>query len=141
MNRLKEKMTIGRTAKQAGVTIDAIRFYERRGLLPRPTRSANGYRIYSEQTIDRLHFVRRAKDLGFKLDEIASLLALQDEGGAKAQVKKLTTEKLAKVEQKISDLQRMRDTLRALNNQCSGSGSIRNCPIIETLTSTNDPRA
>ena len=90
---------------------------------------------------DRLEFVRRAKKLGFTLDEIASLLTLQDEGGSKAEVKKLTREKLIKIEHKISDLQRMRAMLRVLNKQCSGSGSIRNCPIIETLTSTNDPLA
>ena len=141
MSTQNRKLTIGITAKQAGVTTDTIRFYERRGLLPSPTRTANGYRIYTADTIDRLEFVRRAKKLGFTLDEIASLLTLQDEGGSKAEVKKLSREKLIKIEHKISDLQRMRAMLRVLNKQCSGSGSIRNCPIIETLTSTNDPLA
>ncbi len=141
MSTQNRKLTIGITAKQAGVTIDTIRFYERRGLLPSPTRTANGYRIYTADTIDRLEFVRRAKKLGFTLDEIASLLTLQDEGGSKAEVKKLSREKLIKIEHKISDLQRMQAMLRVLNKQCSGSGSIRNCPIIETLTSTNDPLA
>ena len=141
MSTQNRKLTIGITAKQAGVTIDTIRFYERRGLLPSPTRTANGYRIYTADTIDRLEFVRRAKKLGFTLDEIASLLTLQDEGGSKAEVKKPSREKLIKIEHKISDLQRMQAMLRVLNKQCSGSGSIRNCPIIETLTSTNDPLA
>jgi Hg(II)-responsive transcriptional regulator len=127
--------TIGRAAKQASVTIDTIRFYERRGLLPEAHRTPVGYRLYSLETIARLHFIRRAKGLGFTLDEIGSLLKLQDSGGPKAEVKALTGRKLEKIEIKIADLQRMRDTLRKLNAQCSGTGSISSCPIIESLSS------
>ena len=132
-------LTIGRAAKQADVTIDTIRFYERRGLLPMPQRTANGYRLYPPETVSRLHFIRRAKGLGFTLDEIRALLKLQDVGGAKADVKALTEHKLEQIEIKITDLQLMRDALRKLNTQCSGTGSVSSCPIIETLSINSSP--
>ncbi|MCP4002193.1 MAG: MerR family DNA-binding protein [Gammaproteobacteria bacterium] len=134
-------LTIGRTAKQAGVTIDTIRFYEHRGLLPMPQRTANGYRLYPPETVSRLHFIRRAKGLGFTLDEIHTLLKLQDMGGAKADVKALTEHKLKQIEIKITDLQLMQDALRKLNTQCSGTGNVSNCPIIETLTVNSLPNS
>ena len=87
MNDKTEKLTIGRVASQAGVGIDTVRFYERRGLLPEPERTASGYRIYTVETIDRLNFIRRAKDLGFSLEEISTLLDLQESGGSKAEVR------------------------------------------------------
>ena len=132
-------LTIGRAAKQADVTIDTIRFYERRDLLPKPQRTANGYRLYPPETVSRLHFIRRAKGLGFTLDEIRALLKLQDVGGAKADVKALTEHKLEQIEIKITDLQLMRDALRKLNAQCSGTGSVSSCPIIETLSINSSP--
>ena len=132
-------LTIGRAAKQADVTIDTIRFYERRDLLPKPQRTANGYRLYPPETVSRLHFIRRAKGLGFTLDEIRALLKLQDVGGAKADVKALTEHKLEQIEIKITDLQLMRDALRKLNTQCSGTGSVSSCPIIETLSINSSP--
>ena len=106
-SRLKA-LTIGTMAKRAGVRVDTVRFYERRGLLPEPTRSPAGYRTYSDETIDRIQFIRRAKTLGFSLDEIQKVLGLQDLGGAKADVKQLATTKLAQIDEKISDLRRIR---------------------------------
>jgi MerR family copper efflux transcriptional regulator len=126
-------LTIGRVAKQANVTIDTIRFYERQDLLPKPQRTSSGYRLYAPDTVARLNFIRRGKGLGFTLEEIRALLALQDVGGTKANVKELTTRKLQEIESRISDLQRICDLLRQLNSQCSGHGNIGNCPIIETL--------
>jgi MerR family copper efflux transcriptional regulator len=133
----QNSLTIGRVAKQADVTIDTIRFYERRGLLPKPQRAANGYRLYPPNTIARLHFIRRAKGLGFALDEIRALLKLQDARGTKADVKALTNRKLEQIEIKITDLQLMRDALRKLNAQCSGTGSVSGCPIIKTLSANS----
>jgi len=127
-------LTIGKLAKQADVGIDTIRFYERRGLLPQPQRTASGYRLYSDATVERLQFIRRAKSLGFSLEEITALLKLQDKGGPKARVKALTTRKLEQIETKIDDLTKMRDVLRELNQECSGAGDIAGCPIIEALT-------
>lgn len=127
-------LTIGRIASRAGVGIDTIRFYERRGLLPKPRRTDSGYRLYPPETVTRLRFIRRAKALGFSLDEIVTLLALQDTGGPKAKVKAITHRKLEQVEAKIADLERMRDVLRELDNDCTGTGNLSGCPIIEALS-------
>ncbi|MBT8444424.1 MAG: MerR family DNA-binding protein [Gammaproteobacteria bacterium] len=127
-------LTIGRIAARADVGIDTIRFYERRGLLPEPSRTESGYRLYPPATITRLNFIRRAKALGFSLDEIVTLLALQDTGGPKAEVKAITHRKLEQVEAKIADLERMRDVLRELDRDCTGTGDIDGCPIIEALS-------
>jgi len=127
-------MTIGKVAESSGVGIDTIRFYERRGLLPEPQRSHSGYRLYTPSVMGRLNFILRAKDLGFSLEEIRTLLKLQDQGGRKAEVKKLARSKLEQIETKISDLERMRDVLRQLNTDCSGDGDIESCPIIDALS-------
>jgi len=126
-------LTIGRVAEQADVGIDTIRFYERRGLLPEPQRTASGYRLYTQETIRRLHFIRRAKALGFTLEEIIALLGLQDSPGAKADVRALTRYKLNQINNKIDDLQRMRDVLSSLEQDCAGTGDAECCPIIEAL--------
>jgi len=130
---MNKSLTIGRIATAAGVSIDTIRFYERRGLLPEPERTASGYRQYAPNIVERLHFILRAKDLGFSLEEISMLLNLQDEGGSKAKVKALTQQKLNQIETKIGDLERMRDVLRSLNKECSGTGNVDSCPIIDAL--------
>ena len=144
MNQRAEKLhTIGRIAKQAGLGVDTIRFYEQRGLLPQPQRTAKGYRLYPPATVERLNFIRRAKRLGFSLEEITALLDLQDNGGTKSAVKKLTSRKLDEINSKIADLERMRDVLQSLNKRCSGRGNVDGCPIIEALgdeTLTGDTR-
>jgi MerR family copper efflux transcriptional regulator len=139
MNTTSPKhFTIGKLADQAGVGIDTVRFYERRGLLPKPQRTAAGYRLYDESSISRIRFVRRAKQLGFTLDEVEILLQLQDKGGRKAEVKSITTRKLAQIDAKIADLARMREVLTALASECSGQGSVSTCPIIEAMTEDAD---
>jgi len=127
-------LTIGRIAEQADVSIDTIRFYERRGALPEPQRTAAGYRLYAPDTIRRIDFIRRAKNLGFTLEEIIALLKLQDTGGAKAAVKALTRRKLEQIDNKMQDLMRMRKVLSALEHDCAGTGDVRTCPIIEALS-------
>ena len=129
------QFTIGRLAQQAGVGIDTVRFYERRGLLPQPQRTPSGYRLYSEDTINRIRFVRKAKRLGFTLDEIGNLLKLQDQGGQKSEVKAITTLKLEQIDAKIADLSRMRTVLETLATECSGRGGVSTCPIIEAIAS------
>jgi len=129
--------TIGRLADAAGVGIDTVRFYERRGLLPTPKRTTSGYRLYNADSISRIRFVRRAKDLGFTLDEIQNLLKLQDSAGPKAEVKAITKLKLEQIDAKISDLTRMRSALESLSAECSGKGSVSGCPIIEAMTGTD----
>ena len=126
-------LKIGAVAKAADVSIDTVRFYESRGLLPEPARTAAGYRLYDLSTVERLSFIGRAKDLGFTLNEIVLLLELQDKGGAKADVRAITNAKLEQIDRKIQDLQRMRKVLGQLNSDCSGEGTVDGCPIIEAL--------
>ena len=129
------QLTIGRLARRAAVGIDTVRFYERRGLLPDPERTPSGYRLYPESIVDRIRFIRRAKDLGFSLDEIESLLDLHDHGGRKSTVKALTKKKLAEIDARIEDLARIRDALRELDVRCTGHGDVAGCPIIDALAS------
>ena len=135
---MPQTLTIGRLAKQAAVGIDTVRFYERRGLLPEPPRTAAGYRLYTNDTIARIRFIRRAKLLGFNLDEIGNLLNLHDRGGQKSAVKQLTQRKLDQIDAKIADLSKIRDVLRELASECSGTGDVKGCPIIETLATAEN---
>lgn len=129
-----ERLTIGRLAKAADVGIETIRFYEREGLLPEPERTDSGYRQYEPDMVARLGFIRRAKALGFSLGEIRELLALAHARGDRARIKTLSQRKLAQIERRIEELQRMREALAQLNRQCSGRGPVEGCPIVEALS-------
>ena len=135
MNTQAASLTIGAVAKRAGVAIDTIRYYEREGLLPEPVRRASGYRSYGEDTLTQLRFIRRAKDLGFTLVEIRELLALSADRqrGVKA-VKQRAEQRLAAIEQRIAELQRVRDGLAQLVSACPGHGKPEACPILRALT-------
>ena len=128
-------MKIGELAKRCGVGIDAVRFYERQGLLPQAQRIASGYRVYGADDVKRLQFVRRAKALGFALAEIGDLLALSDHrDDDMATLKSVATEKLADVEAKLSKLNRIRDALETLVTSCPGHGALAQCPILNALS-------
>lgn len=127
------KLTIGKLASAAEVGIDTVRFYERAGLLKAPERTPAGYRIYAASDSARLRFIRRAKALGFSLAEIAELLRLNDGGGRRGTVRALAGQRLQEIEQKLSELGRMRDTLRHLIHECRGDGSLAGCPIIAAV--------
>lgn len=135
MNKPNGSFTIGVVAKRVGVAIDTIRYYEREGLLPEPERRASGYRSYGQGTIAQLRFIRRAKHLGFTLEEIRELLALSADSqrGVKA-VKKRAQQRLAAIEQRIVELQRVRDGLAELVESCPGHGAPEHCPILRALT-------
>lgn len=141
MSTQTASLTIGAVAKRVGVAIDTIRYYEREGLLPEPLRRASGYRSYDEGTIAQLRFIRRAKELGFTLEEIRELLALSADRqrGVKA-VKKRAEQRLAAIEQRIAELQRVRDGLAQLVASCPGHGRPEECPILRAL-SDEDTRA
>lgn len=128
-------MTIGAVAKRAGVAIDTIRYYEREGLLPEPQRRASGYRSYGEGVVRQLRFIRRAKDLGFTLEEIRDLLALSADRqrGVKA-VKQRAKARLAAIDERIAELMRVRAGLEQLIDACPGHGSPEQCPILRALT-------
>ena len=131
-----QTMTIGTLAKRAGVGIDTVRYYERAGLLPAAPRRASGYRDFRPETVQRLRFIRRAKELGFTLDEIGELLALsgQRERGVKG-VKSAAQAKLQLVEARLRELKRVRKGLRTLIAACPGHGPLEECPILKALTS------
>lgn len=129
-----KNLTRSQLAKVSGVGVEALRFYEKRGLLPEPPRGANGYRYYPPSNVQRLQFVQRAKELGFTLDEVGDLLSLHEHAGASGDVKALAEEKLKELDKKLIDLQRMRTALAAVTTQCSGHGSTDSCPIIASLT-------
>lgn len=128
-----ESLTIGRLAAAAGVSIDTVRFYERAGLLKKPARTPSGYRQYAATDAARLRFVRRAKALGFSLEEIGELLHLNDGGGRRASVRAIATRRLVQIEKQLSELERMQKTLRRLVHDCHGDGSLKGCPIIEAV--------
>lgn len=132
-------LTIGRLARHAGVGIDTVRFYERARLLPKPGRTASGYRTYGAADVERLRFIRRAKALGFTLEEIGELLALSAGKGGRAGVKALAERRLADLERKIRELTVMRDTLAHYAHRCSGTGALKGCPIIEAVLSGDEP--
>lgn len=130
-------LTIGKVAKASGVGVETIRFYEREGLLPRPDRTASGYRNYPAETARRLRFIRRARDLGFTLPEIGELLELLEltahPSADAATVRARAVEKLADVEERIRTLDRMRSALAHLVERCEGRGSLADCPILDAL--------
>jgi len=127
-------LTIGKVAKQAEVGIETIRFYEREGLIEEPPRRASGYRQYPTDTVDRVRFIKRAKELGFSLKEIKELLALSLAPGTTCgQVKKRAEAKLDDIEEKIRTLRRMKKALKKVTDACGGKGSVSECPILDAL--------
>ena len=135
-------LSIGQVAQRAGVGVETVRFYEREGLLEEPPRRASGYRQYSEQVVNRIHFIKRAQRLGFSLKEISELLLLRvDDQTSCDQVRQRTEAKLAEVERKLVELQRMRQALLQVHSLCIGSGPTSACPMLEALAhqETQDP--
>ena len=123
---------IGQLAKRTGVPIDTVRHYERIGLLQPATRLASGYRRYGDAQLKRLCFIRRAKALGFTLDEIHELLALS--AGRNVQsIRKAASVRLADIERRIEELTRIRESLRQLVAACPGHGRTEACPILNAL--------
>jgi MerR family mercuric resistance operon transcriptional regulator len=127
-------MKIGAVAKQVGISVEAIRFYEKQGLIEIPSRNESGYRVYPPDAVKQLLFINRAKELGFTLKEIKELLFLRfDPNATCAEIKKQTENKIADIEQKILDLEQIKVALVKLTNICPGSGSLGKCPIIEAM--------
>ncbi len=127
-------MNIGQLARQAGVPIDTVRYYERQQLLPTAQRSPAGYRIFDQGALQRLRFIRRAKALGFTLEEIAGLLALSARSDQDmSDVRSAAAARLADVDQRLRELQRMRGALSQLIQACPGHGQLASCPIMAAL--------
>ncbi|WP_025031828.1 MerR family transcriptional regulator [Nitratireductor aquibiodomus] len=129
-----ENFTIGDLAKATETKVVTIRYYERIGLLPEPERTAGNYRSYSASHLGRLSFIRRARDLGFAIEQVRDLLSLSDQRDRPCEaVDAIACEHLAEVERKIADLQALRRELGSIIDQC-GCGTIAECRIIEALS-------
>ena len=127
-------MSIGKVANRVAVGVETLRFYERKGLLEKPPRLNSGYRAYPAATVNRVLFIKRAKELGFSLKEIKELLALRLAPGATCgHVKKRAEAKIEDIEGRIKTLQRMKRALRKLSDACGGKGSVSECPILDAL--------
>jgi len=125
--------TIGKLAKELGISVETVRFYERKGLIHQPEKPFNGYRQYSDEILHRIRFIKRIQELGFTLEEIIFLLELNDQPCC--QVQSLTQEKLTSIQQKISDLTQLEKALKNLLIQCDSNQDKNNCPIIDALQS------
>jgi MerR family mercuric resistance operon transcriptional regulator len=131
MTDFKKPATIQTVAQTVGIGIEAIRYYQRIGLIETPEKPLSGYRVYPEQTISRLLFIQRAKELGFSLAEISKLLALGD--GSCQETKELATHKLEIVNSKLHELQAIAATLEKLIQSCESNSVNQTCPIITTI--------
>lgn len=130
---MKRKLTtIKVVAQKLGIGIETIRYYQRIGLIEQPEKPSLGYRIYSEETIERLLFIQRAKELGFSLTEISTLLVLSD--GRCMETKELATHKLEIIQNKIHDLQAIANTLEKLIQSCESNSTLQGCPIITAIS-------
>ena len=136
-------MTISKAACKGGVGVETIRFYERRGLVHQPPRpNGGGYRIYPEETVQRIRFIRQAQKIGFSLREIEELLSLRADPSADcADVRQQATAKLEEVDRKIARLEAIRSALHELITACPGSGALRVCSIMEDLVRGSENRA
>lgn len=128
------RLTISKVAASAGVNVQTLRYYERRGILAEPDRSPAGYRQYEPETVTRIRFIKRAQELGFTLEEITELLDLRIEPGAAcATVEARARAKLTLVEEKIRQLTGLREVLNDLVESCQRRQVTEDCPILEGL--------
>lgn len=129
-----QALTIGVLARLAGVNVETIRYYQRRGLLPEPRKPVGGVRHYSGSDVDRIHFIKSAQRLGFTLEEVGLLLRLED-GARCAEAREIAELKLADVRARLTDLQRIEAALSGLVKKCQAGGSV-SCPLIASLLDT-----
>ena len=134
-------LSISHVSRQAGLQPSAIRYYERIGLMPKPPRSGGGHRVYGATHVKRLGFIRRARELGFSLDEVRDLLGLaRGHSLTCADVKALTEQHIAGIKRKVTDLRRLERVLEQLAAQCHGN-KVPDCPILEALAAGNGSRS
>jgi MerR family mercuric resistance operon transcriptional regulator len=132
-------LTIGDVADAAGVGIETIRYYERRGLVPQPGKAAGAYRRYGAGHVDRIRFIKRAQALGFSLEEIETLLELED-GADRRSIRRIAAARLEDTRRRIADLRRIEGVLAHLLHECEAHAKAHHCPIIAAIT-TGDPAA
>jgi len=131
MLKKQQELTIGTLANYAGVNVETVRYYQRKGLVDTPPKPLQGFRHYSKKTVERIKFIKRAQRLGFSLKEIADLLEL---GTGNCQDVKIQAEKKRDlINNQILDLELLRNTLTQLITECGSSTNHLSCPIVETL--------
>lgn len=128
-------MRIGEIASRAGVNVQTLRYYERRGIIQEPQRTASRYRTYSVETVRIVRFIKHAQGLGFTLAEIEELLSFREDQTKKSEVRKRAEEKVRDIEARIERLRAMRDALQVLVESCKCQG-VPQCPILEALDSS-----
>jgi DNA-binding transcriptional MerR regulator len=134
-------LSIGDLARQTGTKVETIRYYERTGLLPAPPRTGGNYRAYGSTHLSRLSFVRRARELGFSIEQIHALLDLADRRDAPCEaVDRIAREHLCEVERKLADLRALEHELRTMIGHCA-SGTIAECRILDALGPVGHPAA
>ncbi|HKC12342.1 MAG TPA: MerR family transcriptional regulator [Vicinamibacteria bacterium] len=137
-----DRLRIGEVASRAGVNIQTLRYYERRGLLEAPGRTGSGYREYPSETVRLIRFIKRAQDLGFTLKEIEELIALRDAKGRKrSEVRALAQAKMGDIDKKLARLQAMRSALYSMVESCACRDGRPTCPIIEALDDAEEEPA
>lgn len=135
-------MRTGQLAARAGVNLQTIRYYERRGLLPDPPRRESGYREYGQESVQALRFIKRAQQLGFTLNEVDQLLHLASgKPDACDAAQALTNRRIADLDERIADLQAMRQSLARLAQTCARPHSQRGCPLLQSLTQSHRPES
>lgn len=131
-------MLIGSLSKRTGCNIETIRYYERIGVMPKPARTEGGHRLYTQDHLKRLTFVRRGRELGFALDELRDLLLLVDRHDYTCdQVREITMERMEDVHRKIADLKKMERVLKDMVSHCN-RGDMPDCPVIDALFQTRE---
>lgn len=134
-----KELKISQVAKEAGVNIETVRYYERLGLILVPPRTESGYRLFPSETVERIKFIKRAQDLGFTLSEIKILLVSSDnEDFDCREVQQFARQKLEEIESKIRSLEEIKSILQDLSNRCPGQGPISKCPIINEFREGGD---
>jgi len=134
-------LTIGKIAKLAGVGVETIRFYEREGLITRPEEPKSGYRKYTQDVVLKIHFIKRAKDLGFSLAETRDLLDIKMSGSKKScqMAQKKAIAKIDEIQNKIDTLTKMKETLEKLSYQeCKPNDDLDECPILNAIEQDSD---
>ncbi len=135
-----EGLSTAEAARLGGVNVETIRYYERYGLVPKPPRTTAGYRIFSDDAVKRLRFIKHAQELGFSLKEIKELLNLRVRRGSScADVRKKAEAKIADVDEKVRRLQEIRAALVELTDACSGRGLVDTCAILQALNRQESP--
>jgi MerR family mercuric resistance operon transcriptional regulator len=132
--------TIGDVAEAAAVGVETVRYYERRGLVPQPGRGLGSYRRYGSSHVDRIRFIKRAQALGFSLEEIATLLELED-GTDRRSIRRIAAARLDETRRRIADLKRIAHVLAHLLHECEAHSNAPRCPIIGAIATARDERA